>query len=114
MSLMLWLCTHVYLLYNISHINFKNDKHVAEKGGFEPPEPPPLDPALHAPDRRTCHMCGLVGRSVHMYLCVCVCVHVPDRHTCHMCGLVGRAVYMYLCVCVCMSLTGVPAICAVL
>ena len=43
---MLWLYTHVYLLYNRSYINFKNNKHVAEKGGFEPPEPPPLDPAL--------------------------------------------------------------------
>ena len=42
---MLWLYTHVYLLYNRSYINFKNNKHVAEKGGFEPPEPP-LDPAL--------------------------------------------------------------------
>ena len=45
MSLMLWLYIHVYLLYNRSYINFKNNKHVAEKGGFEPPEPP-LDPAL--------------------------------------------------------------------
>ena len=43
---MLWLYTHVYLLYNRSYINFKNNKHVAEKGGFEPPEPP-LDPALY-------------------------------------------------------------------
>ena len=38
---MLWLYTHVYLLYNRSYINLKNNKHVAEKGGFEPPETPP-------------------------------------------------------------------------
>ena len=38
--------THVYLLYNRSYINFKNNKHVAEKGGSNPLNPP-LDPALY-------------------------------------------------------------------
>ena len=46
MSLMLWLYTHVYLLYNRSYINFKNNKHVAEKRGGSNQLNPPLDPAL--------------------------------------------------------------------